>query len=1014
MTSKFKTLDESSFNDDDATDELEALDPEAYRAARIDDEATIQIEALVDPYDGHDDSNDSEHSATILSLRSDLESRTEAIQTLEADIERLQRRWKELEVQLETKEVAHAELEQEALVLRETVADSATSVEQLTRELSETQSALADTKAQAESATRSDSDGQRRITDLEAQTQAQASTLADLTEQLAKQTESLTQAEQVREKAVAGAAAATDEASQVQTKFKDLNLANDELRTSLSQVLADLKTEQHGCARTTELAANRLTEIDALRARIFNVNESQAATRQHLTDTRSELETIRVEAATVRENTLHAGAALNRALQEIEQLQGQRTELQSSLEAQEAQVRELNAAAKTAALEHLEASGQRDAVTEQLSAAKARERSLGESLASAEQRIGDQDSALQAAQIAHEKLNASLTIRDSESADLTSKLANANETINELDASVTEMDAERASLRDEIAALSQTRTEIEQRLQHVTVDSSDLSDQLIESKRVETDLRSQLAAQTSTLTEKAEALEASEQSQAAENDRATTLQSERDELLDRVQTLESRVTESDAATQSAADQVKELNAKLEVLSTDNTQLNTTIESLTTERDQLTTNAKIEAKLGDKLQSELSQLNAEISQLKSDQEALQSELSTNQETLIDNQKILEKTEHSLLERDDAAKQLEHQNAAQADELNEARQSINTLEQSASDSAARISELEDSKISATEGAEQVSLELTKLTAELANTSTELSDERGQREALQAQIQDLRANADAAINDKAGLQSALSQANDEIAQWTDTLVKTERERDDLAGDADAHQRLLADNDALLAQNTQDLVSKSARIRELEQRLDGIGDDQSQLREELLLVREQARTSNAELAQREIELRQRQDEIDRLDSLMVELRSDLQARDKTIASIRSNVDKLGQIEANVRDLDHRMSREVDKTQIGPEALLIARIGGKTRRFELSDPEVTIGRTRDNHIQVRAAFVSRTHARLTANEEGWVIEDNGSKNGIYVNGELTRRHALEDNDKVMIGETLFTYMRKA
>ena len=56
-------------------------------------------------------------------------------------------------------------------------------------------------------------------------------------------------------------------------------------------------------------------------------------------------------------------------------------------------------------------------------------------------------------------------------------------------------------------------------------------------------------------------------------------------------------------------------------------------------------------------------------------------------------------------------------------------------------------------------------------------------------------------------------------------------------------------------------------------------------------------------------------------------------------------------------------------------------------RRYKLGDGEYVIGRRSDCQIFVPDMRVSRQHARLWRDGDGWTLEDLGSNNGTFVNG---------------------------
>jgi hypothetical protein len=96
-----------------------------------------------------------------------------------------------------------------------------------------------------------------------------------------------------------------------------------------------------------------------------------------------------------------------------------------------------------------------------------------------------------------------------------------------------------------------------------------------------------------------------------------------------------------------------------------------------------------------------------------------------------------------------------------------------------------------------------------------------------------------------------------------------------------------------------------------------------------------------------------------------------------------------------------------VDATPPPPQRFALAVESGleQGRRFPL-DGVVTIGRSPDNDVVLNDPQVSRLHARIILDEGAVAIEDAGSLNGTYVNGERTGRARLVPSDAVTIGDT--------
>ena len=73
-------------------------------------------------------------------------------------------------------------------------------------------------------------------------------------------------------------------------------------------------------------------------------------------------------------------------------------------------------------------------------------------------------------------------------------------------------------------------------------------------------------------------------------------------------------------------------------------------------------------------------------------------------------------------------------------------------------------------------------------------------------------------------------------------------------------------------------------------------------------------------------------------------------------------------------------------------------------RRYKLADGEYVIGRRSDCQIFVPDMRVSRQHARLWKEADGWTLEDLGSNNGTFVNGvKVQQGTVLRHDDEIMI-----------
>jgi len=76
----------------------------------------------------------------------------------------------------------------------------------------------------------------------------------------------------------------------------------------------------------------------------------------------------------------------------------------------------------------------------------------------------------------------------------------------------------------------------------------------------------------------------------------------------------------------------------------------------------------------------------------------------------------------------------------------------------------------------------------------------------------------------------------------------------------------------------------------------------------------------------------------------------------------------------------------------------------GSEEVFTVSPTGTTIGRLDTNDICIPEGTVSRQHAKVELTTAGFTLFDLGSENGMYVNGERTAEHLLQEGDRVEIG----------
>ena len=81
--------------------------------------------------------------------------------------------------------------------------------------------------------------------------------------------------------------------------------------------------------------------------------------------------------------------------------------------------------------------------------------------------------------------------------------------------------------------------------------------------------------------------------------------------------------------------------------------------------------------------------------------------------------------------------------------------------------------------------------------------------------------------------------------------------------------------------------------------------------------------------------------------------------------------------------------------------------LGRKTMQvYDLPGDEIVVGRDEGADVLIDNPSVSRRHARLRKEAEGWVVEDLGSSNGTFMHGQrIDGPHPLKSGDEVGFGK---------
>ncbi|HVO84525.1 MAG TPA: response regulator [Syntrophobacteria bacterium] len=83
---------------------------------------------------------------------------------------------------------------------------------------------------------------------------------------------------------------------------------------------------------------------------------------------------------------------------------------------------------------------------------------------------------------------------------------------------------------------------------------------------------------------------------------------------------------------------------------------------------------------------------------------------------------------------------------------------------------------------------------------------------------------------------------------------------------------------------------------------------------------------------------------------------------------------------------------------------------------FEIDSHTIFVGRTEENDFQINDYSVSRKHLKIARNDNKYVVEDLGSSNGTWIDGDLIRPgevHEVKEGVPIIIGDTAISLGKK-
>ncbi len=212
------------------------------------------------------------------------------------------------------------------------------------------------------------------------------------------------------------------------------------------------------------------------------------------------------------------------------------------------------------------------------------------------------------------------------------------------------------------------------------------------------------------------------------------------------------------------------------------------------------------------------------------------------------------------------------------------------------------------------------------------------------------------------------------------------------------------IAQLEAEVEYKRQQVAAQLVELRERDQRLRAVTSDLERLRRDFTAARAELEESRLNVA--------------RLEKAIIDKDRALDARDARISTLHDElkqhlgiIEKLNSIDFSLSKLEPAAAKRDAPSESQAMPALICLTGDAAKRFPLTKRTVTLGRGPQCDLQIVTHYVSREHARITLIDGKPLIEDLGSRNGVFVNSVRVDRRALQHGDLITIGESQFRFV---
>lgn len=273
-------------------------------------------------------------------------------------------------------------------------------------------------------------------------------------------------------------------------------------------------------------------------------------------------------------------------------------------------------------------------------------------------------------------------------------------------------------------------------------------------------------------------------------------------------------------------------------------------------------------------------------------------------------------------------------------------------------------------------------------------QLRDVAGKRDAFIAERDTALAQVRALTEERDSLLPAgalLSTRTAELERSAATVAKLRAELVGAQTDAQASEQLAQERaDEIVAMRDQ-IDDAAANVRRLEDNIQAQEQVVEGLRAQLQTAHDECAIMSDQRERARARSKQLTQEVFRRDHKIDQLEADLAVHSEALAAIRRDVNRIG--EKSAPAVVEESEWVLDPIEHAGELI------------RLTGSMLTIGRTAENDIALHSKMVSRHHARLLIGPTGIIVEDAGSTNGCFVNGEQVRQHLMHDNDVLELGD---------